>query len=202
MSDAKGNAVSKTVRGYYSLQGDRFVLTSDQKETNVKHIYFGKSGAKWVVGRNQTTRHKDRQVTTYPLKLTAQELTIGGNLEPYEDQHGALWVRRRYSTFELWRLQDGKVTVFTKKEIPSLNGLYPNQVQHDADGSIWFFFSGLAVPKPSALVRFKENQFTLYELNEAVGATARIIDCEGNFWLATTTGLRRLRRTLYHDARC
>src|SRR6185369_194411 len=185
-----------TDKGYYVLRGDRFVLSPDQKETNVKQIYWGKSGAKWVIERNQTTRHQNGHVTTYPLELSAKELASGLRLEPYEDQHGALWLKRQSPAFQLWRLQDGKVTVFTKKEIPALNELYPNQVQEDVDGSIWLLFSSLNVPKPSQLVRFKDNQFTSYNLNEAVGATASLIDREGNFWLATSTGLRRLRRQL------
>ena len=196
VSDAKGNTLFETDKGYYALQGDRFVLTPDQKETNVKQLYWGKSGAKWVIERHQTTRHQDGQVTTYPLKLSAEELASSLTLAPYEDQHGALWVRRRFSAFELWRLQDGQVTVFTKKEIAALNELSPNQVQDDADGNIWFLFSGLNGSQPSQLVRFKDNQFTSYKLNEAVGATASLTDREGNFWLATSTGLRRLRRKL------
>ncbi|MEP7339790.1 MAG: two-component regulator propeller domain-containing protein [Acidobacteriota bacterium] len=199
VSDTKGNVIFETVKGDYALQGDRFVLTPGQKEPNsnknYRQIYWGKSGAKWVVERNQTTRHKDGQVTTYPLKLTREELGAGNSLAPYEDQHGALWVRRS-PAFELWRLQDGKVAVFTKKELPALNELYPNQVKEDADGSLWFLFSGRNVPKPSQFVRFKDGQFTSYQLNEAVGATASLTDREGNFWLATTTGLRRLRRKL------
>ena len=105
VSDAKGNAVFETAKGYYALQGDRFVLTPDQKDPNVKQfywqIYWGKSGAKWVIERNQTTRHQDGQVTTYPLKLTPEELRASNSLAPYEDQHGALWVRRRSPAFEL-----------------------------------------------------------------------------------------------------
>src|ERR1051325_1030409 len=46
VSDANGNAIFETGKGDYALQGDRFVLTSDQKEPNVKQIYWGKSGAK------------------------------------------------------------------------------------------------------------------------------------------------------------
>ncbi len=196
VSDAKGNAVFETAKGDYALQGDRFVLISDQKEPNAKQIYWGKSGAKWVIGPNQITRHQDGQVTTYPLKLTVEELGGNNSLAPYEDQHAALWVRRATPAAELWRLQAGTVTVFTKKEIPALNELYPNQVKEDADGSVWFLFSGRNVPKPSQFVRFKDNQFTSYKLNDVVGATASLTDREGNFWLATTTGLRRLRRTL------
>lgn len=196
VSDAKGNVVFETVKGDYALQGDRFVRTPNQKEPHVKQIYWGKSGAKWIIGINQITRQQDGQVTNYPLNLTEDELRTLNGLAPYEDSRGALWVRRKAPAFELWRLQAGKVTVFTKKEIPALNELFPNQVKEDADGSIWFLFSGLTVPKPSQFVRFKDNQFTSYELNEAVGAGASLVDSEGNFWLATSTGLRRLRRKL------
>ena len=196
VSDGKGNAVFETAKGDYALQGDRFVRTPNQKEPNVKQVYWGKSGAKWVIALNQTTQHQDGKVTTYPLNLTAEELSTSNDLVPYEDRHGALWVRRRTPAFELWRLQAGKVTVFTKKEILTLNKLYPNQMMEDADGSLWLLLSGLNVPKPSQLVRFKDNQFTSYELNEAVGAGASLVDREGNFWLATSTGLRRLRRKL------
>ena len=196
VSDAKGNVVFETIKGYYALQGDRFVLTPNQKEPNVKQIYWGKSGAKWVIGPNQITRHQDGQVTTYPLNLTVEELGTINGLPPYEDRHAALWVRRRFPAFELWRLHAGKVTVFTKKEIPALNELFPNQIMEDAVGGLWFLLSGLNVPKPSQLVGFKDNQFTSYTLNEAVGATASLVDREGNFWLATSTGLRRLRRKL------
>ncbi|MBL8203890.1 MAG: hypothetical protein JNM09_06635 [Blastocatellia bacterium] len=196
VSDAKGNALFETARGYYTLQGERFELTSEQKEADVKQIYWGKSGAKWVIGANQVARQHDGQVTTYPLNLTQEERGAGNSLAPYEDSRGALWVRRRTPAFELWRLQDGTVTIFTKKEIPALTELYPNQVKEDADGSLWFLLSGLTVPKPSQLVRCKDNQFTSYELNEAVGAGASLVDREGNFWLATSTGLRRLRRKL------
>lgn len=195
-SDAQGNVIFETVKGDYALQGDRFVLTPDQKEPGVKRIYWGKSGAKWVIGPNQTTRQQDGYGTTYPLNLTADELGDINHFAPYEDRRGALWFSRRTPAFEIWRLQAGKVTVFTKKEIPALNELFPNQMMEDADGSLWLLLSGLAVPKPSQLVRFKDNQFTSYPLNEAVGATASLVDREGNFWLATSTGLRRLRRKL------
>ncbi len=196
VSDAQGNAVFETAKGSYLLESDRFVRASDQKEPNVKQIYWGKSGAKWVIERNHTTRHQDGRATTYPLKIGPEEFGANYSLAPYEDNRGALWVRRKFSVSELWRLQDGKVSVFTKKDIPALNELFPNQMMEDADGSLWLLLSGLNVPKPSQLVRFKDNQFTSYLLNEAVGAGASLVDREGNFWLATSTGLRRLRRKL------
>ena len=196
VGDANGRAVFETAKGNYSLQGDRFVLSPTPKDPNVKQVYWGKSGAKWVIERNQIARHRDGKVTTYALNLTVEELSTSNDLAPYENRHGALWVRRRTPAFELWRLQDGKVTVFTKKEISALNELYPNQMMEDAEGDLWFLLSGLNVPKPSQLVRFKDNQFTSYRLNEAIGAGASLVDREGSFWLATSTGLRRLRRKL------
>ncbi len=195
-SDAKGNALLETGKGFYALQGDRFALTADLKDPNVKQIYWGKSGAQWVIEQTRITRHQDGQITSYPVQLTQEERGASNNLAPYEDSRGALWVQRRARDFELWRLQDGKLTVFTKKEIPALEELFPNQVKEDADGSIWFLLSSLSVPKPNQFVRCKDNQFTSYKLNEAVGATASLIDREGNFWLASSTGLRRLRRKL------
>lgn len=194
--DVKGSVVVETDKGYYSLQGDQFVRTTGQKEADVKQIYWGKSGAKWVIERDRTTRNKDGQVTSYPLKLTAEELSLRINLAPYEDQNGTLWVRRKTPASELWRLQAGTGTVFTKKEIPALNELYPGQVWEDADGGILFLLSSINEPRPNELVRFKDNQFTSYKLNEAVGVSASLKDREGNFWLATSTGLRRLRRKL------
>jgi signal transduction histidine kinase/ligand-binding sensor domain-containing protein len=195
VSNAKGNPVFETDKGYYSLQGDQFVLTSEKREPSVKKIYWGKSGAKWVIERNQITRQKDGQSTTYPLKLSADELAAITGLVLFEDSRDALWVRRSAAA-ELWRLQEGKATVFTKKEISAFNELYPNQAKESPDGSIWFLFSGGTLPKPSQFVSFKDNQFTSYELHESIGPIASLVDREGNFWLATSTGLRRLRRKL------
>ena len=194
-SNNEETPVFETDKGFYSLAGDRFVLTPEKKETNVKKIYWGKSGAKWVIERNQVIRQKDGQFTTYPLKLSSDELASMPTLVLCEDSQEALWVRR-FPAGELWRLQDGKATVFTKKEIPAFNELYPNQAKESADGSIWFLFSWVKAPRSTQLVRFKDNQFTTYDLNDVVGPTASILDREGNFWVATTNGLRRVRRKL------
>ena len=196
VNDDKGKTLFETGQGYYSLEGERFVLTSEKKEANVKQIYWSRSGARWVIERDQVTRYKDGQVTTYPMTLTTEELSTGINLVSYEDQQGALWLRRRTREFELWRLQSGKITVFTKKEVPALSKLYPEGAWEDANGRIFFFLSGVTVPKPNVLVYFNGDRFASYQLNEAIGVSASLIDREGNVWLATSTGLRRLRRTL------
>ncbi len=196
VNDDKGNTLFETDRGYYVLQGSHFVLTTGKTEANVKQIYWSRTGAKWVIERNQITRHKDGQVTTYPLTLTADELSPGVNLVAYEDHQGALWLTRKMPAYELWRLHDGKSTVFTKKEIPALKELYPDHSWEDANGRIFFLFSGVNVPRPNQLVYLDGDHFTSYQLKEAVGAGASLRDREGNLWLATSTGLRRLRRTL------
>jgi len=84
--DINGSVVVETDKGYYSLQGNRFVHTPDQKEANVKQIYLGKSGAKWVIGRERTTRNMDGQVTTYPLRLTVEELSSSISLDQGESR--------------------------------------------------------------------------------------------------------------------
>lgn len=195
-SDDKGNTVFETDQGYYSLQGERFVLTPEKNEAKIKLIYWGKSGAKWVIEQSVVSRHKDGQVTVYPLALTPEEFSPSSVLVTYEDRQGALWVRRRTPAFELWRLQAGKITVFTKKEIPGLNELSPDHFWEDANGTMLFLLSGLNAPKPNQLVSFDGIQFKSFRLNESVVGGSSLTDGEGNFWLATSTGLRRLRRKL------
>ncbi len=195
-SDAQGTTIVETAKGYYSLQGDKFVITPEKREANVRETYLSRSGAKWVIEQNRTTRQKDGQVTTYPLTLTAEELSPGIKLVAYEDTRGALWLRRRTPDLELWRLEGGKVSVFTKKEIPALNELYPDHFWEDANGRTFFLFSGTNIPKPNQLVYFNGDHITSYQFKEAVGAISSLIDREGNVWLATSSGLRRLRRKL------
>lgn len=70
MNDGQ-STLFETEKGFYSLQGDQFVLTTEKKDANDKRIYWGPSGAQWVIERKQISRHKDGQVTTYPFGLTA-----------------------------------------------------------------------------------------------------------------------------------
>ncbi len=196
VDDAAGGVIFETEKGYYALQGDRFVLLPDQKDPTVKQVYWGRSGTRWVVGRDRITRYQGDQATFYPLDLTSEERSTPGIPVLFEDRQGALWLSRRLPAFELWRLQDGSITVFTKREISALNELYPRHIKEDDDGSIWFLFAGIDAPKQNQLVRYKDGQFASYKLNEAIGPIASLQDREGNFWLATSTGLRRLRRKL------
>jgi signal transduction histidine kinase/ligand-binding sensor domain-containing protein len=195
VSDAKGNAVIETFDGFYYLQDGKLVPTSDQKERNVKTICYGKSGAKWAFERNGISRQKDGQITTYPLGLPPEYLNSSISFYVHEDNQGALWIKLKN---KLYRLADGVATTFTKNEIPAFDKLIPQQIFDDADGSVWIIFGDSTLtPKVEAkLLRYKDNRFTSYNLSESVGGIQGITDREGNFWLATSTGLRRLRQKL------
>jgi signal transduction histidine kinase/ligand-binding sensor domain-containing protein len=197
VGDAKGSIVFETDKGYYSLQGNQFVLTAEQRVANVKLSYWGKSGAKWILERNQVTRFRDGQSTSYAVSLSAEELRGLSGLTPYEDQHGALWLRRRsWPIYELVRLKDGKVRAFTKTEIPAFTSLQPSQVREESDGSISFLLIDTTLKKPSVIIRFRDEQFTVHQLPRPLGVTTSVIDRENNFWLATSHGLARLKRKL------
>ena len=195
VSGATGNALIDGAQGFYSLQDGKFIPTADQKEKNVRQIYYGKSGAKWNLEQNGVSRHKDGQTTNYPLSLPPEDLTSTISFHTYEDNQGALWLAIKD---KLHRLADSKVTTFTQKEIPALNELNLQTTFDDADGSIWFVFGTVNADAhlDGQVVKFKDGQFTSNNLGKSVPATSGITDREGNFWLATTTGLRRLRRKL------
>ncbi len=197
VGDAEGHAVFETENGYYALQGDHFVLLPEQKNANVIQAYFGSSGAKWVIKRDQITRQQGGQITSYQIKLTAPELERLGIPRPYEDRQGALWVTRQTPDAELWRFHEGKVTAFTKKEIPGLSELYPSQISEDDDGTISVLLAGHDATKINQLVRLIGDQSTTFQLKDPMGPIASLKDREGNFWLATSTGLRRLRRKIF-----
>ncbi len=194
VSDAQGDAVIETIDGFYYLQDGKLIPTADQKERNVKTIYYGKSGAKWTFERNEISR-QDASITKYPFSVPTEYLNSSISLYVHEDNRGALWIK---FVEKLYRLADGVVTAFTKNEIPALNGLMPQQIFEETDGSVCFVFgdSGMTRKSNAQFVRYKNNRFTSYNLGEWVGGNFGITDREGNFWLATTTGLRRLRQKL------
>ncbi len=194
-SDADGNAIIETDTVEYYFDGGQFVPIPNQKVKGLKQIFFGKSGTKWIFEPHQISRIKNGQTTVYQITLTPPEMLSSLEIRPFEDSQGALWITRNLVR-ELVRLQDGAMTVFTAKEIPGWNGLSPALVKEESDGTLGFFFSVGYPAKPSQFVRFKDNQFTTYQFKEAIGSQVGLIDREGNFWLGTTSGLRRLRRQL------
>lgn len=195
ISDADGNALFEGDERFYYLQSGKFIPTADTKEKNVRLFYYGRSGAKWTLERNGVSRHKDGQTTNYALSLPRENLTTTISFRTYEDNQGALWLA---VTDKLYRLAEAKVNTVTKNEIPALKDLSLQTIFDDDEGSVWFVFgaANLDAQVDGQLVRFKDGQFTSYNLGKSVPAGSGITDREGNFWLATTSGLRRLRRQL------
>jgi signal transduction histidine kinase/streptogramin lyase len=196
VSDFRGDAVIETnERFYYYLQEGEFVRASEQKEKNVRQFFYGKSGAKWNFGENEISRLKDGQTTKYPLALPPEFLNLSVNVYVHEDNQGALWIKLKE---KLYRLADGNVTAFTKNEIAAFDELTPQQIFDDADGSVWFVFGDANLNRKAnaQLIKYKDNRFVSYNLGESVSGTFGITDREGNFWLATPTGLRRVRQKL------
>ncbi len=196
VSDDQGQTLIETYKGYYSFDGGQFVLATEKKVDEVKQIYWSRFGGTWVIEPHQITRDKDGKTTTFPLSPTQEESSSSRYLIAFEDRQGALWLRRRMTEFELWRLHDGKFTVFTSKEIPGLKELFPSHAWEDLNGGMFFLLSGVNQPKPNQLVYLANGKFSSYQLNESIGVTSSLKDREGNIWLATSKGLRRLRRTL------
>lgn len=195
VSDANGEALIETNDGYYYLKDSNFIPTSEKKEPNVKKLYFPKSRAEWIFRANGTTSVKNGQTTNYPLVLPPEYLTQNANSPYLEDSQGALWIATKNL---IYRLVNGNVTTFTKNEIPALNELTPFVILDDAEGNVWFVLgiSDTTRKLDWQFVRFKDGQFTSYNLGKSVNAGQGITDREGNFWLATSTGLRRLRQQL------
>ncbi len=190
-----GSAVIETNDAFYWLQDGKFVITTDRKIRNERQVYYGRSGARWTFTRTSIIREQNGQTLNYAAALPPDSLISSRGLWTYEDRHGALWTSYENT---LLRLADGTVSIFSQNELPALGTLRPRSVFEGADGSVWFVFEtlDLALTIDSQLVRFKDDRFTSTRLGRSIGASFSITDREGNFWLATSTGLRRLRPQL------
>lgn len=193
-ADAEGKARIETNENYYYLEDGKFVLASEQKKRGERTVYFGKSGAKWVLTTTEVLCHKDESVTRYPLQIDSVSLLNTNYGLTFEDSRGALWLTLNSPlTYKLYRLQDGAITVFTDKEIPELKKIFPSI--EEQDGNLWFVFA-TTVQKNAllTLVRFKDGNFSRWQFSESNTIADLMIDREGNFWLGTYQGLKRFRR--------
>ena len=195
VAGAGGRAVIETTDGFFSLRDGKFEPTADRKTRDGRQIYYGRSGARWTFSPTTVVRDKDGQTTSYAISLPQDYFVSSRGLPVYEDRGGALWTSAAQKFF---RLADGTVTAFTAKELPALDRLVPRTAFDAPDGSVWFVFEvlDLAQPVDAQLVRFKAGVFTSYQLGRSVGASFSLTDREGNFWLGSSTGLRRLRPQL------
>ncbi|HRH44247.1 MAG TPA: two-component regulator propeller domain-containing protein [Pyrinomonadaceae bacterium] len=195
ISDVTGEALIETSKEYYYLKEDNFIPAAEKKEPNVKQIYGTKSGAKWIFRADGASRLKDGQTTNYSLTLPNEYLNPNANFQYLEDSQGALWLTTKD---KIYRLANEKVTVFTQNEIPALSKLSPFLILDDREGNVWFIFGNSDTTQNLdwQFVSYKDEKFTTYNLGKLLNAGQGITDREGNFWLATTAGLRRLRPQL------
>jgi ligand-binding sensor domain-containing protein len=135
VSDIDGNALIETNDGYYHLKNGNFIPSADKKEPNIKQIFTPKSGAKWTFRADGASRLKDEQTTNYSLVLPSEYLNPNAKFQYLEDSQGTLWLTTKD---KIYHLADGKVTVFTKNEIPALDKLTPFVIFDDAEGQVWF----------------------------------------------------------------
>jgi streptogramin lyase len=118
--DPQGKVRIETNENYYYLEDGKFVLAPDQKKKGERTVYFGKSGAKWILTTTEVSRHKDGIVTRYPLRLNTHSLEQTHFGAPYEDSRGALWLVVNYDVpvGQLYRLHNGETKLFTDRELP------------------------------------------------------------------------------------
>ncbi len=105
---------------------------------------------------------------------------------------GSLWVTGASSVY---RLRDGQTTRYTET-----NGLSPRVPLRphceDDDGGIWFSMGEL-FNEGIGVVRFKDGRFTAYGSETGLPVTSYlqlVVDREGSIWIASSSGLYRLRR--------
>lgn len=195
VAGANGEAVIETNDGLFTLRKGKFEATRDSKARYERQVYYGPSGARWTLTPTTAVREAGGQTTSYTIALSREYFVSVRGLPIDEDRQGTLWAS---ADKKLFRLANGSTTIFTARELPALEQLIPRTILDGADGSVWFVFEGLDLSKPSAaqLVRYQNGHFTGFNLDRSVGASFGITDREGNFWLASATGLRRLRPQL------
>lgn len=195
--DSQGRVRIETTENYYYLEDGKFVLAPDRKKKGEKAVYFGKSGAKWILTAMEVVRHKDGIVTSYPLQLNILSLEQAYFGAPYEDSRGALWlaVNNDESAGRFYRLHDGETKLFTERELPELKHLTLHSFAERQDGSIWIILADTQQNgAPLTFALLEDGRVSRWQFAESVFLTRTLIDREGNFWLATHKGLRRFRR--------
>ena len=182
--DSEGKVRIETNENYYYLEDGKFVLAPDRKVKGEQTVYFGKSGAKWILSTTGVFRHKDGIVTRYPVRLYTYSLLQTRFAAPYEDSQGALWLTTSFNlpTQQLYRLHDGVMTHFTGREIPELKYDSLHSVTEDRNGSFWIIFANqLQENMPLTFVLLKNGRVSRWQFKAFATITDRLIDSEGNF---------------------
>jgi signal transduction histidine kinase/ligand-binding sensor domain-containing protein len=194
--DGAGEVLIVTKDKAYYLRDGTFVESSENGNASELNFFYGKSGAKWTFAANGILWEKAGQTINYSMKFWTYDLPFRMNIYVQEDSTGSLW----FTIFDkLYRLGNGKISVFTKEDIPDLEKLWLAALYKDADGTqclIFGTYAGSTKIVNSQLVKFRDNQFTSYDLGDPTWVSSVRVDREGNIWFATQKGLKRLRRKL------
>lgn len=190
--DEAGNLLLETKERFHYLQDGKLVPVPEQKENGVRVIYYGKSGAKWIVETNRVIQQKDGRTTVYSFETESDWLSYIFGVSPFEDKTGALWIRvnGRIANF-----RDGAVKIYTAREIPALKELGGVTFFEDKDDNVFVIVPNYNSSKPAKLIGFKSDKLTVSDL-ETPGLRSPVLDTEGNIWFASPTGLRRMRRQI------
>lgn len=193
--DAVGRALFETDGGSFYLNDGEFTAVDNFTGIGVRRIYYGSSGSRWSFTAKDATQVRDGVTTVYPLAFPNEVLIQTGSRPLHEDRQGALWVMLKD---RLYRLSDGRIYSYSQNDIPEFSTHAPQLVFDDPDGSVWIVFCDLSPARKSnaKFVRFRNDRFAAHDLGEPIVTTRGLADREGNFWLASPNGLRRIRKKL------
>jgi signal transduction histidine kinase/ligand-binding sensor domain-containing protein len=196
-----GDVIIETIDAEYDWRDGRAVLRTDAKIAGRKVRHYGASGTEWMIEPTAiTSSSPDGTRYRHAIELAPHELRFSQEILPFESPNGDLWAMR-LPPRTLLRLHHGKVTRFTAADFPGWNGKLNGAMHTAQDGSLGFFLS-VNDPTPSTQYwqfDYGTNTFSHSDLGEHFVATVSLTDREGNLWLGTSSGLRRMRRQVIRN---
>src|SRR4051812_14797706 len=176
-------------RAYYLRRGNATPAPPAYTDPGLK-LYQGVTGTRWTIDAYGVRQWVNGRETLYPLTFDRGQSII--NLGMYEDRQGSMWVTGASSVY---RLRDGHSTRYAETDgLPPRVPVGPHC--EDDDGGIWFSIGEL-FSDGSGVARFKDGRFTVYGSETGLPVTRYfqiVVDREGSVWIASSSGLYRLRR--------
>jgi signal transduction histidine kinase/ligand-binding sensor domain-containing protein len=190
--DFNEELMSITGKRAYYLRAGKFIPAPPEYTDLKMKLYLGPSGTRWTIDTSGARQVKDGREVYYPIKL---DWNVGlSGLDVYEDSRGNLWVGDGAG---VCLLGNGQATRYTAAEgLPPRVRMRPQC--EDDDGGVWFA-TGEALTDGIGVAQFKNGRFTVYASEAGLPRAIynRLIkDREGSIWVATSSGLFRLRKEL------